>query len=289
MIPMVLIGIVTWNRAEILPKAITSALSQAYPSLQVALVDNASTDATPELAAHFPKVCWIRWEENRGYMAARNHFMAMEGAAYFVSLDDDAWFLQGDEIRIAVDHLERHPQVAAVAFDIVSPDHPQSAPRTAPHPTAIFIGCGHVLRLSAVHEVGGYEASPGSYGGEEKDLCLRLLDAGYQIVKLPGVHVWHDKTPVARNLAAQHRSGVCNDLVLTLRRTPALILPAVLPVKLFRHWKFSQRNGLSDSCREGFKLFFRSAPGIWKSRRPVKAATLRAFVRLTEQGSPSGA
>src|SRR5437762_12405020 len=50
--------------------------------------------------------------------------------------------------------------------------------------------------LSAAREVGLYEANPGSYGVEEKDLCLRLLDAGYKIVKLSGVHVWHDKTEI---------------------------------------------------------------------------------------------
>src|SRR5436853_1462944 len=114
----------------------------------------------------------------------------------------------------------------------------------------MFVGCGHVLRLSAVREVGGYEAVPGSYGGEEKDLCLRLLDAGYQLVKLPGVHVWHDKTLVARDLVAQHRSGVCNDLVLTLRRTPTLLLPVALLVKLYRHWRFSLSHGLTEPCLE---------------------------------------
>jgi GT2 family glycosyltransferase len=285
MMPLVRVGIVTWNRAEILPKAISSALAQEYPNLQVALLDNASTDATNELAPGFPKVDWIRWGENRGYMVARNHFMAMDGAAYFVSLDDDAWFLQGDEIRMAVDYLEQHAQVAAVAFDIVSPDRPQSVPRSEPHPTALFIGCGHVLRLSAVREVGGYEAAPGSYGGEEKDLCLRLWDAGYQVVKLPGVHVWHDKTPVARDLPAQHRSAVCNDLILTLRRTPAGLLPMALLAKLYHHWKFARSHGLTDSCSEGVKLFFRSIPQAWKSRHPVRLATLRAYMRLTAQSS----
>lgn len=281
MIPAVLVGIVTWNRAEVLPKAVASALAQTYPNLQVALIDNASTDATNDLAVRFSTVQWIRWQENRGHMAARNYFMAMEGAAYFVSLDDDAWFLQGDEICIAVDYLEQHRQVAAVAFDILSPDRPEAARRTEPHPTGMFIGCGHVLRLSAVREVGGYEAAPGSYGGEEKDLCLRLLDAGYQIVKLPGVHVWHDKTPVARDFPAQYCSGVCNDLVLALRRTPAMLLPMALLVKLYRHWRFSLRNGLTESCLQGFRLFFGSIPQVWKTRHPVKVATLRAFVRLT--------
>ena len=76
--PFVIVGIVTWNRVEILPKAITSALAQGYPNLQVTIVDNGSKDGTDRLAAHFPTVLWNQWEENRGHMAARNYFMAME-------------------------------------------------------------------------------------------------------------------------------------------------------------------------------------------------------------------
>lgn len=281
----VLIGITTHNRADILARSIQSALDQDYADKEIAVVDDASTDDTPLLRSQFRDVTWLRAERNRGYMVARNHLMALDGSDYFVSLDDDAWFLQGDEIAISIDYMMRHSNVAAVAFDIISPDRPTSVPRTEPQPAAMFIGCGHVLRLAAVRQVGGYEAAPGSYGGEEKDLCLRLLDAEYQIVKLPGVHVWHDKTAVARNIAAQHRSGVCNDLVFTLRRTPVLLLPIAMLTKFYRHWRFSVRSSLTYPCFQGFGIFIRSAPRIWRSRQPVRAATLRSFLRLSAQNS----
>ena len=184
--PSVLIGIVTRNRASLLPKAIQSALDQQHREVRVSVIDNASSDETSAVARRFPSVEWQRWPENLGYMAARNHWMASAAADYFASLDDDAWFLEGDEIALAVQFLERNPKVAAVAFDVLSPDYPTKALREDPQPAAVFIGCGHVLRLSAVRQVGMYEATPGSYGGEEKDLCLRLMDAGYEIVKLPG-------------------------------------------------------------------------------------------------------
>src|SRR6185436_8450655 len=108
--------------------------------------------------------------------------------------------------------------------------------------------------LSAVRAVGPYEATPGRYGGEEKDLCLRLLDAGYEVIRVPGVHVWHDKTSIARVHPSQHRSGVCNDLVFTMRRTPMVLLALALTNKFCKHWMFSRRNGLSQSCWQGFGL-----------------------------------
>src|SRR5207249_5804390 len=110
----VFLGIVTHNRASILLQAIESALSQRACDLRVAVIDDASTDETPELVRLFPMVVWERWTTNRGYMAARNQWMVSSAEAYFVSLDDDAWFLDGDEISIAVDFLERNPKVAAV-------------------------------------------------------------------------------------------------------------------------------------------------------------------------------
>lgn len=275
------VGIVTRNRAESLAKAIASARQQNVANMEIVVVDDGSRDATNTLSVQFPKVTWVRQEQSAGYVTRRNELMANRNFDYYVSLDDDAWFLRDDEVAMAVDYLEHHPHVAAVAFDILSSDRPQERPRTPPEQTASFIGCGHVLRMTAVREVGAYETSPGLYGGEEKDLCLRLMDAGYKIVRLPGVHVWHDKTELARALPDQHRSGVCNDLTMTLRRTPLALLPLALASKLYKHLSFSVRHNLLHPCLGGIGLFFQSITAIWCSRRPVKIATLREFVRLT--------
>jgi GT2 family glycosyltransferase len=277
----VFIGIVTRDRASIVPKAILSAISQRNCEMRVGVIDDGSTDATLELSRKFPGVKWERWSTSRGYLAARNHWIKSAGEKYFAGLDDDAWFWEGDEIATALSVLERDPKVASVAFDILSADRPHPVPRSGAEQAAMFIGCGHVLRLSAAREVGFYEPSPGSYGGEEKDLCIRLLDAGYKIMKLPGVHVWHDKTAVARHVSEQHRSGVCNDLVMAFRRTPGFMLPLAIIAKLYRHVIFSLRHGLIRPCLEGFLLFARSIPNVLKTRRPVKMSTLRSYVRLT--------
>jgi len=277
----VVLGIVTRNRAVLLAKAIQSVFEQDMPGLQVAVIDDGSTDATPDLKAQFPNIRWTRYEQTRGLIAARNQLMRSASEDYFVSLDDDAWFLRGDEISTAVRHLEKNKQVAAIAFDILSPDRPQSIERKNPEPAAMFTGCGHVLRLTSAREVGFYELPPGEYGGEEKDLCLRLMDAGYRIDRLPGVHVWHDKTMLERHTPDQHRSGVCNDLVMALRRTPLLLLPAALLAKVLRHLTFSLRNGLTKPFFGGLWLFLRSSRAVWSRRRSVQMATLRKFIELS--------
>jgi GT2 family glycosyltransferase len=249
--------------------------------LRVAVIDDASSDETPTLRREFTSVSWERWDQGHGYVRARNQMMLTAPENYYVSLDDDSWFIKGDETAIAVNFLERHPQVAAIAFDILSPDRPDQVSRGAQRLVATFIGCGHLLRLSVVKELGGYTEFPGAYGVEEKDFCLRLIDAGYQIVKLDGVHVWHDKSSLARDIPRQHCSGVCNDLALTLRRVPILLLLPVLAWKVLSHIAFAFRSGLLRPCLQGFRNFIFAAADIWRARRPVRLASMLRFRALT--------
>jgi GT2 family glycosyltransferase len=284
-VPLTLVGIVTHNRASILPKAIQSAFSQSYPNVEVAVLDDGSNDGTSALQSDFPAVQWHRWESSRGCLDARNHLMQTTSAEYYLSLDDDAWFLERDEVGVAIAYMEGNPRVGGVAFDILSPDRPKPTARSAPRPTSMFIGCGHVVRISALKECGFYAPSPGLYGSEEKDLCLRLLDAHWDIHQLPGVHVWHDKTVIARDQAAQHRSGVCNDLVFALRRCPVPLMLAILPVKVLSHLRFAFRSHLLRPCVEGFGLFLSHALAVWQSRNPVRPGTFAEFLWRSREAS----
>jgi glycosyltransferase involved in cell wall biosynthesis len=281
--PRVVVGIVTRDRASVLRKALQSAFAQDYPNLEVRVVNDGSKDETGELSSEYPTIKWTNSQESRGYISGRNYLMSEANADYYVSLDDDSWFVVGDEIRVAVAFLESHPDVAAVGFDILSPDKATVRERSEPRDIAMFIGCGHVVRLAATLLHGNYVPAPGEYGGEEKDLALRLMDAGYRVMSLPGVHVWHDKTTLAREQPAQHRSGVCNDLAMTLRRTPLFVLPIALLAKLYRHHRFARTHQLGRPFREGVRLFLRSIPRLWGTRRAVRLATLRRYVRLSHQ------
>ena len=100
--------------------------------------------------------------------------------------------------------------------------------------------------MSAIRAAGYYEPSPGYYGSEETDLCLRLLDIGWELRLLPGVHVWHEKTVLARDVPEQYRSLVCNDLALALRRCPVPLLFLVFPVKLLNHFRFAAGHHLQE-------------------------------------------
>lgn len=272
--PRVLVGIATRNRAQVLPKAIASAQRQAYRPLEIAVLDDGSTDDTPALRAQFPHVHWQRQETSIGLIESRNRLMQSANADFYVSLDDDAWFLQTDEIGLAVARMVENPRLAAIAFDVLSPAFPAVSERTAPRPAAIFIGCGHLLRLAAVRRAGFYAPSPGAYGAEEKDLSLRLFDAGGRIELLPGVHVWHDQAWTGRDPRPLHRSGVCNELILTLRRCPAPEVVVVLPIKILRFfWFWLCHPSYFFAGLAGLALTARNSGAALRSRRPVRRET----------------
>lgn len=274
----VLIGITSKNRFAILPKSIGSALSQNYEQKEIAVFDDHSTDATPTLANTYTDVKWHFSKEEKGYLFARNMFLETTDAKYYCSLDDDSWFLDTDHLKKAVEYMNEYPSVAVLAFKILSNDLRREIKRgNVIVETNNFIGCGHMLRVDAVRSVGCYAVNPGYYGGEEKDLCIRLMDKGFSIMRFPSVEIWHDKTNIARDFPSQHRSGVCNDLVFMWRRTPSLYLVPSFFIKIYKHLAFSSKfKGvkLLKPCLLGIKDFMVS---LFSGKLKRDAVTVKAF------------
>jgi glycosyltransferase involved in cell wall biosynthesis len=109
---LVSIVIPVYNAAETLPSCLTAVFDSSYPSIQVIVVDDSSTDRSAEIAIPFP--CQVlRLTQNMGAAAARNR-----GAA--LARGDVVFFLDADIVAPvdAIEHLvhtfETHPQVSAV-------------------------------------------------------------------------------------------------------------------------------------------------------------------------------
>ena len=278
----VLIGITSKNRFSILPKSIDSAIGQEYANKVVAVYDDNSNDRTPELENVYPNVKWYFSKEEKGYLYARNMFLQTTDADYYCSLDDDSWFLDKKQLTNAVAYMDESPAVGALSFKIYSNDLRKEIKRgDMIVETNNFIGCGHLLRVSAVKSVGNYAVNPGYYGCEEKDLCIRLMDNGFSIVRFPSVEVWHDKTNIARDFPMQHRSGVCNDLVFMWRRTPGLYLIPSFFLKVYKHLAFSIRYkgaSLTVPCLKGIGDFFRALASGKIKRYPVSLKGFKKYL-----------
>jgi glycosyltransferase involved in cell wall biosynthesis len=84
----------SFNRSDLLPRAIGSVLAQTRPPLEIIIVDDASTDNTAGISERFPgaPLRVVRHAENRGPSAARNTGVEAARAPWVAFLDsDDEW------------------------------------------------------------------------------------------------------------------------------------------------------------------------------------------------------
>lgn len=84
----------TYNRADVLGRAIDSVLNQTYEDYEIIIVDDCSDDNTKEVVRKFDdgRIKFIRHENNKGGAAARNTGIAAARGKYIAFLDsDDEW------------------------------------------------------------------------------------------------------------------------------------------------------------------------------------------------------
>ena len=93
--PLVTAVVPTFNRPELLARALASIAGQTWRELQVVVVNDCGRDIT-EIAAPFlrrPRDLCLRHDTNRGLSAARNTALAAAEGEYIAYLDDDDLWL----------------------------------------------------------------------------------------------------------------------------------------------------------------------------------------------------
>ncbi|MFT5453262.1 MAG: glycosyltransferase involved in cell wall biosynthesis [Enterobacterales bacterium] len=95
-LPLISVYMASKDRAELLKKAIDSVLTQDYDNFELVVVDDGSSDATPEvLASYVLKYCNVRYyrtENNLGIAASRNKAIEKSIGEFVTGLDDDDYF-----------------------------------------------------------------------------------------------------------------------------------------------------------------------------------------------------
>jgi len=94
-----------YNSATTLARAIDSVLAQSYPAQEIIVVDDGSTDGTPDVAAHFgDKLRYIR-QDNAGVSSARNHGAQAASGDWLAFLDADDWYYP-DRLRLHAEWIQ---------------------------------------------------------------------------------------------------------------------------------------------------------------------------------------
>lgn len=95
--PRVSVILPTYNRARLIGRSIESVLQQSFADIELIVVDDGSTDATPEIIASIydPRLRYIRLEKNGGVSAARNEGIRAARGEYLAFNDSDDCWLPG--------------------------------------------------------------------------------------------------------------------------------------------------------------------------------------------------
>jgi hypothetical protein len=118
--PLVSVLVDTCNHEQFIERAIQSVLAQEFPASQreILVVDDGSTDRTPEILRRFEPQVRLLLKPNGGQASAFNAGIPECRGEIISFLDGDDWWVQG-KLRRVVDLLEKEKSVGLVGHGIL--------------------------------------------------------------------------------------------------------------------------------------------------------------------------
>jgi glycosyltransferase involved in cell wall biosynthesis len=204
----------SYNGAGTLESCLESLGKLNYPDYEVILVDDGSSDATPQIAARYPGVRCHR-QPNRGLSVARNVGMEMASGEIIAYTDSDCvadedwlYFLVGKLLQTGASAvggpnlLPTHdgPVAACVSASPGTPAHILMDDEIAEH----VPGCNMAFWTDRLRAIGGFDAMY-SKAGDDVDICWRLQEQGERVVFSPAGMVWHHRRSTVGAYLKQQR------------------------------------------------------------------------------------
>jgi GT2 family glycosyltransferase len=298
--------VVTYNGAHLLPGCLDALLAQTGVdgSVEITVVDNASTDGTPALlAGRYPGVRVITASTNTGFAGGVALALRHSAAPVAVLVNNDAVVAPGFLAALLEPFME--PTVGAVCAKVLLTDNRGinsiGAEVTADGfgrdrgwlepddgrydiPTEVFVGSGSSLglRRRAIDEAGGIDEEYFLYY-EDIDLTWRLRLLGWSVVAAPKaiVHHEHSATVVSGSLLHEYYSERNRLVTMVKNGTSRLALRAVLVQPLTTLYVAGRevQLGWRDRRRPDLRVpaararawvgFLRLVPHAWRERRRV--------------------
>lgn len=225
--PELSVCIVNWNTRQDLEQAIASVLtSEAGLSLEVIVLDNASTDGSAEMVRErFPGVTLLRSGENVGFARGYNRAIGAARSRHVLALNPDTVVCPGALGRL-VSFMDAQPDAGAAGPRLLNSDGSlQYSCRHFPTPMAAILrntflgrlrprnrhtrsylmadwdhgtaqpvdwvsGAALCLRREAWEQVGGFDEGFFMYA-EDMDWCLRAQQSGWKVYYVPDAVIVH--------------------------------------------------------------------------------------------------
>jgi glycosyltransferase involved in cell wall biosynthesis len=216
------IGMPLYNNAATLDAALDSLLQQTFTDFRLVLSDDASRDATAEIAQHYaardPRIEYIRQATNLGYHGNFGFLVARADTPFFMlAPGDDRWAPRFVEANIGA--LKRDPSlVGSISRVVFTSDPPIDASGTYPidgdtarrRLAQYLAGCGvcDMSRNFAIYRTKAIQAAFPKLPSTWFDMvmCAELAVAG-KINEVPEVLMMRDKSPPDVSLRLMHKSA----------------------------------------------------------------------------------
>ncbi len=244
-LPLLSIVIVSWNTREILKRCLETVLEHlSQVSYEIIVVDNASTDGSPDMvSSEYPSVRLLRNERNSGFGRANNQGMRVARGCWHLLLNSDT-MLVDDSVARLLHHVSATPKVGVAQCQLrMENDRLQhSAYRFPSVRLALIEGLGLYKVLSATragtlllsgywdyaeerdvdwvsgafmllpaqvfHDTGGFDERLFMYG-EDMEWCYRIRDHGWRIRYFPWARITHMRHASADIKYGDARIALC--------------------------------------------------------------------------------
>ena len=287
--PRASVVIPTYNRKDMLGDAIRSAMAQSVP-VEIIVLDDGSQDGTGEMVrSEFPDVRYENLGSGNGPSILRNRGIRMASCEICFPIDDDAIFTSPQTVEQTLIDFAEDKRVGAVGIPFINirKDPAKTVLQRSAGPGIqvchAYVGCAHAVRRDVFLTVGGYREHF-YYMGEEGDVCLRLLAAGY-VTRLGTADPMHHFESPSRVHARADFYGRRNDVLYVWHNVPA---PAVFPHMLgvtVNGVKFGFRCGRPWRMVKGLAAGYASIFTQRHGRRPVSKDIYKLSRELKQRGS----
>ena len=182
---MISIIMPAYNAALYIEEAIQSVLYQTYQDWELLVIDDCSSDRTPEIIKFYIKkdsrICYVRNECNLGVADSRNKGISIASGEWIAFLDsDDSWRL--DKLQKQIDYIQNLDAYFIFTGSSFMDENSRSLNYYLPVPNRItykellkqnIISCSSVLiRRSIIKD---YPMENASYLHEDFAVWLRIL------------------------------------------------------------------------------------------------------------------
>jgi glycosyltransferase involved in cell wall biosynthesis len=225
---MISVVIPTKNGSRFIERAIKSILAQSMQDFEIVVIDDASTDSTPQLLKELqlrePRLRVITNQKSLGPGISRHVGIRESKAEHIALIDDDDEWVSKEKLSLQYAYLKEHPDVAVVGSaknNFIKEDGSPYPVRVDRQPLTDeeirrtmlwrnpFITSSVLFRKDRYLEVGGFAPM---YLAEDYDLWMRLGQHG-TLANIPNCDINY---MVREGSASTTRQQEMNKIVLSL-------------------------------------------------------------------------